>query len=139
MDLLEVLGLSPPADDNAVCFEVYKCPCAFGEHLQAADCCRRMMQQPALMHFHDVAMVRQLTQPFVLPGASEPEQHASESELNSVRDQCMQLIHSHLEGYIWQHDAFELHSSLQQLPPWQSKHKGVQRGVTYCVTFICQM
>eukprot|EP00775_Hariotina_reticulata_P006594 gene6594-6822_t len=37
MDLLEVLGLSPPADDNAVCFEIYKYPCAdvrYGDNVE---------------------------------------------------------------------------------------------------------
>jgi len=55
MDLLEVLGLSPPSDDNAVCFEVYQAPptdgelCALTAQVSADACCGCCPSSPAAL------------------------------------------------------------------------------------------
>lgn len=122
MDLLESLGIAPPAAENAVCYEIYDQAFVYGKLKLTTS--RAFM---ALQHFQHV-------QRLLLPACRAVldllllRAGGAEAQLEALRVRCMQLVWPYLEGYIWQHDAFTIQSSLQQLPPWVLKKRGMQSG-----------
>ncbi len=44
---------------------------------------------------------------------------ASPDALRELRDACIAILTPLVKGYIWQREAFTLHSSTDQHPPWK--------------------
>lgn len=53
--------------------------------------------------------------------------------LESLREQCLELLNPYLKGYIWQKDAFVLCNGELHLPPWVHKAPGSRLAEPPCL------
>lgn len=132
MDLLEVLGLSKPVADCALCLELYFDDLqgdhsVSGVHAHAVRdvklfdvarwCC------PAALKLTASAHVKLLAGWHAGAGSVETQQ------LHALKLRCEQLLQPLVASYIWQHEPLRLQSSLQQQPLWVVKASGKELRV----------
>ena len=121
-DLLDVLGLSRPVAECAVCLEIYddqlpgafEIPCGTSSWIdRSCRCCCHSASAPVSCVLLPVDCI-------------QCAGDCSSSQLDAVKLRCMQLLQPYVEGYMWQHGTLTLQSSLQQQPPWAAAKKGKQ-------------